>query len=680
MKNTLTLIAFTCLFKYTCAQTRADYPVKEHYEKLHYGAKAPDVADGEIFGGYGDNYSFRLESMIRMYETTGDKAYLITFVINAIEMQERRKDKLGVTTKPVWAYKESVADFNNDNVNPNMYLDGLTIWPMAHFMDKVYRENRTELFNLAIPQIPNSKIVSNSFGITFTTFGQFAIWLGARAEETLIFYTYDTPQNNNTNFWGDNTRCYTNKPDDDGTQILNQQAGFGAALFYLGLANPNQDYLDKAGYIGTAYKGNYTSTSSCPIFLGTPIILTPVFQTLANNSYVWPGTGWQPLRCGSCNAGTLAQSLSSIQAYTDYEDISHARQSLLYPFAINNKLSVNGTSLFNDYDMIKFRNTFALNIYAGVDNASCPQFHVAVDGDDYSKAGDCAEEFSGLNSKKQLALSYMPLYKYDSYKTEGNDVYDIVMNYYNCDIANDVVKQKDGVVILGLAETVAAQWDKECVNVTMYNRDVTYNQDFNLKNILTIAPQDYSTPYYALGDAPYAEPTVFTDGGTIDRFVIEPNTTVNMQAGERITFKAGFKASANCTFKASIVPSTCTDGARLAKPSTTPPKQDVLVNITLPLPTTKVATINEVNATAVTTTIKLYPNPTTSAISITGLAQGNYSYQLINAQGAITKQGVVMENNAYVEFESLIVNGLYALLLQQNITGNTQRLNIILQR
>jgi hypothetical protein len=64
------------------AQLRADYPIKEQYEKLHYGAKDPYVHDDEIYPVYGDNYSYRLESMIRMYETIGDKAYLIKFVNN----------------------------------------------------------------------------------------------------------------------------------------------------------------------------------------------------------------------------------------------------------------------------------------------------------------------------------------------------------------------------------------------------------------------------------------------------------------------------------------------------------------------------------------------------------------------------------------------------------------------
>jgi uncharacterized protein YyaL (SSP411 family) len=79
MKNTLTLITFTCLFQFTLAQNRADYPVKEQYEKLTYNESY--YYDNEAFKAFGDNYSYRLESMIRMYETTGDKAYLIKFVI-----------------------------------------------------------------------------------------------------------------------------------------------------------------------------------------------------------------------------------------------------------------------------------------------------------------------------------------------------------------------------------------------------------------------------------------------------------------------------------------------------------------------------------------------------------------------------------------------------------------------
>jgi hypothetical protein len=82
MKKLSILLALTSLFQFTLAQNRANYPVKEQYEKLHYDTKIPGVYDNEISPAFGDNYSFRLESMIRMYETTEDKAYLIKFANN----------------------------------------------------------------------------------------------------------------------------------------------------------------------------------------------------------------------------------------------------------------------------------------------------------------------------------------------------------------------------------------------------------------------------------------------------------------------------------------------------------------------------------------------------------------------------------------------------------------------
>jgi len=87
----------------------------------------------------------------------------------------------------------------------------------------------------------------------------------------------------------------------------------------------------------------------------------------------------------------------------------------------------------------------------------------------------------------------------------------------------------------GLAEVVSAQWDKECANLTLYNRDVVYDQDFFVKNTLTIAPQQTTDLFYT--PVPFAEPQTFTDGGSQDRFVIEPGVNVNMVAGEKIILK-----------------------------------------------------------------------------------------------------------------------------------------------
>src|SRR5437660_3585563 len=41
---------------------------------------------------------------------------------------------------------------------------------------------------------------------------------------------------------------------------------------------------------------------------------------------------------------------------------------------------------------------------------------------------------------------------------------------------------------LGLSEIVKAQWKNDCVNLTLKNRDLIYNQDFTVPNIIIVDP------------------------------------------------------------------------------------------------------------------------------------------------------------------------------------------------
>ena len=527
------------------AQSNATYPIKEQYDKHNTDFvdnvyNPCNISPSNIPNTYGDGMSYVLESYIKMYETTKDKAYLIKFIINSICMQENRQDTRGVTSNPRWTY--------------GMYQDGLIIWPMAHFVHQIIVEEPS-LYYLPLPQIPNTKITSNAFGETFNTYGDFAQWLRTRTEQTLGWYTYGNASNSFENYWGDDTRCYT--PDQDPSsstraQQINQQAGFACALFYFGLTNPNTDYLHKAAKIAIAYKGTYTEKH--PGFLGcaTPTSHThPVLDLQSNNSYVWKGNGWREINCGDVQNGD-----------NDYEDISHGVSTLIYPRAINNRLESNNVMLFDDNDMIRFRNTFSFNVYAGT-SSSCPQFHSGVDGDDVINYDS---DFNGLNTLKVRTLAWMPFYKFDSYSSTP-DVYDIVMNYYACDILNSISNIASGLDFYGLSEVVAAQWDKECVNLTLYNRDVTYNQDFIVKNKLVVAPQQSDNNYQAGVDDPFAEPKTFADNGSKDRFVVEPGTTVNFVAGESITFGPGTHIKAGSNVHAYIAPSACTDGMRIANPN-----------------------------------------------------------------------------------------------------------------
>ena len=80
----------------------------------------------------------------------------------------------------------------------------------------------------------------------------------------------------------------------------------------------------------------------------------------------------------------------------------------------------------------------------------------------------------------------------------------------------------------------------------MYNRDVVYSQDFNVKNNITVAPQQADN-FHQLNDNSFADPI-----NTNNNFTIESGVTTNMVAGKSITLNAGFETKPGCNFVAKI--------------------------------------------------------------------------------------------------------------------------------
>lgn len=534
------------------------YQIKEQYDKhqktfIENGSYNPcDIGNDyvAISNVYGDGMSYVLESYIRMYETTKDKAYLIKFILNAICMHEHRRDKLGIDTDPTWACKTCCDNTPYDGVGPPcMYHDGNIIWAMSHFVYLI-KVQEPSLNTLPLPQIAGTKIPSNDFGINlWNTYGDFAEWIRIRTEQTLDYYTYGSNA-----YWADDTRCYTpipnpdTDPDKTFAQAVNQQAGFACALFYLGITDPNTDYLHKAAQIAKAYKGTVDDQSNCYQLFGDWYGVgyndtRDVTELQSNNSYVWKSNGWRRETCAGAHGNSP----------DDYEDISHAVQTLIYPQAINNRLQSNGVMLFDDNDMIRYRNTFSYNIFAGY-SSSCPQFHSGVDGDDVITYNS---SLGGLNTLKIRALAWMPFYKYDGYSSVP-DVYNIVMDYYACDVLNNISNVASGMDYYGLSEVISAQWNKECNDITLYNRKVNYDQDFFAKGTLTIAPKQNDN-FHQQGDPSFAEPII-----TQDEFTVEPGTSVTMVAGKSIVLKPGTHIKAGSNFHAYIDPTLCTDEKRLS--------------------------------------------------------------------------------------------------------------------
>lgn len=375
---------------------------------------------------YGDGLSYTMESLLEAYRISKDKEYLDLFCELAIQIQTNRNDYLGKANTPNWVS------------NASMYQDGLITWPMAHF---VYLLQEDALFKrMAEQEVDASRDLfsENKFGINFKTYDQIATWLGLRIVETMNYYLYGNKESKNRGFWGDDTRAFTPAINSTGrAQVINMQAGFASTLYYIGTANQVSDFLHKARVIAKNYKGErvyYTPgrLTNCSIPKRNT---AQVLELSKKNAYIWRFHGWRDENCGD-----------NERDYNDYEDISHAVQSLTYVWSIAEKFTDGKHELFTEKDMQRFKNTFIYHIYKDNDSI-CPQFNLAVDGDNVINY----ESKFKPGAFDIRCLSFAQLAKYD----EENTVLSIINRYYWCAV-HDQTSLQAGMDFYGLIHLIKA--------------------------------------------------------------------------------------------------------------------------------------------------------------------------------------------------------------------------------
>jgi len=536
------------LFSTDYSIAQKPYPIKEQYDYIHskavfngnYGGILNYLEMTNPLSGYeyGEQLGFVLESYINMYKTTGDKAYLIKFINEALLIMSWRN-----------------TDYKFTNDDGYQYMNGLILWPMAHFSNLIlYQEQNLQ--NTVIPadlfSIPNSTFSSNVLPLQSTySFGYLADWLLHRQVETLDVII--------ASHWMGDDKGFKGKTDDNYPMGINMQAGFGGALLYLGQVSSNvpaysglASYLYKGAAMARLYKSDIDIDDRCNCIL----YKYPLLRTTSNNSYWWYHSGWRIEKKDFCLNSCFPLSHINQPKYPEYtqfvEDISHAVTTLIIPqvsFEIN--LFTNGGYPFSNNEMIRFRNMFTKNIFDG--NFSNPGFHNATNGAD---APVYPSSYNNqFNILRYSSLGYMPLYKFDGADGTATppSVYDIVSNFYANEVLTSPTSLSGGLYYNGLSQTVSAQWDKECVNLTLYNRKMVYDQNFIIKDNLVVAP-GANDNYYQPGDNSFAEPIINSD-----RFTIEPGIIVNMIAGESVLLNPGFHAKTGAIFQVSINPSACPD-------------------------------------------------------------------------------------------------------------------------
>ncbi len=504
------------------AQSNNSLPIKEEFDIYNANNVAgyqlctlnPN-SDEEYYGG---GMSYILEGYISMYKATGDKAYLYKFVIQSLCVMENRHDYAGINTEPRWS--------------ENMYQDGNICAAMSRFIYFVKNEEPTLMSQSIYPfdEINPTSYQANTcncnkFNTTFTTLGQYANWLQDHVGETLWWFLTN-------GYWRDAVG-FVKYPYDEIAVDLNMQVGFGRALLFNGLSANNSIFLQKAMILANLLTSNVTFYDFCEDVSYDE----PVFQLTSSNAYWWYHRGWR-IETRTCY---LFIDRPSITQYTEFiEDISHGAT---VTWLVQDYYHYLPNTPFAIEDMVRFRNMFLLNI-----TDSNGDFYNSVRGSDgpISNEDDCAPNNCPHNFLRKAALNYIPLAEFDSESpTITPKVYDIVLEYYSNHISGYTYAPYNGMHNKGHAEIVLAQWTKECPNLTLYNRDVVYNQDFFSKGVLTVAPEE------ATGNS-YAEPIISNK-----KFIVKPDVTVNMSAASKITLKQGTHIMAGARFRAYIVPDLC---------------------------------------------------------------------------------------------------------------------------
>lgn len=472
--------------------------------------------DGNV---YGDGVAYILDALVQQYITTKDKGYLYRFVETSLCIMRNRHDLSSYGNTPRWS--------------DLMYHDGYIIGSLSRF---VYLVRVEEPQLLTTPVYQFSFIASNPFNIPFATFGQFTSWLGLRVNETLDWYLYG-------GYWDGNLGMLE-FPGDPTAAHMNLQVGFARAFLFMGYSDPNFDYQQCSQTIASLFKSMVFFQDRCEVTSYNVPVLIPS----SNNSYVWYTTGWKvPER--DCFDGLLFVPRFNEPHYSGYieflEDISHGAVDLFY--ALDCYHFQPGTP-FTQSDMIRFRNTFAKNIYDG--NGAFFNSVWGLDNPIYNtNCAPCPHNFLAIAS-----MNYMPFHAFDGADNTSTapDVYDIVIQYYaaNIDSFSTLPVGYDGLHNRGHAEVVAAQWERECVDLTLFNRNVVYNQDFWSKNILTIDPA-------AGPGASFADPII-----TTPEFTVESTVTSNIYAPQKVILKPGTKLKNGSHVRVFIQEDLCQPGGK----------------------------------------------------------------------------------------------------------------------
>jgi hypothetical protein len=661
------IICICIISSFYICNAQQTYPIKETYDQIleKYYAENSDLDYNNSAKSWWAGWDPILYSYLKMYEATLDKAYLNKFLFHSYNIQTKRSFS---TWELTMAMADDISNTNQLEAAVALYT-GRLLYPMAEY---VYLLNgNTILSNTVIA----SGIIPSTIGSqSIITYGDYALWLKGRVVESLDYM--------NDNYWVNDDKCYSKSKltdcqrdcadnnctgvpcifcDCPGDVEINFNASYAVAMFYI-------SYVDYNNHVDYSYKAqaimNYFKTR--------------VGEYLPNQSYTWYHAN--TLNCYSSvpgQPGTLPCR----------EDVNHGAVDVMIPLVA---YKLYNSQMYTWAEMNKFAHTFTYSIW----DRNNLTFHNNVFGTNnevfYENQNTCNYNVDGTPNFYGMGevLCWMPFQAFD----DENIIYNLLLTQAAKLLHDDLTAYlppnfntictrpahflSGTQSLYGLSEVAKAQWEKECVNLTLYNRDVTYDQDFIVKNKIIVAPQQVDN-LHQLNDNSFAEPTT-----TDNTFVIKAGTTVNMVAGESIELLPGFHAEAGSNFHASINPSACTDGQRLAPPGygSTNSNNTTGTNLTLTRgrktnPTAQQKEQSEISGEKIKIidTFNLYPNPTSGKFyaAFTISNNSNITVQLTDLLGQelMTELNNIplTSGNYIIPFDcSSLTQGLYLCKLIEN--------------
>ena len=461
-------------------------------------------------GAYGDGMSKILEAYVTMYRTTGDKAYLYKFVHQSMCIVRNRHDISGLENIPRWA--------------DQMYRDGYIIAGFSVFIHLIkkdsvhlYTERLYQFEEFIADNFKDGTCFCNFTGRDFLTFGEYAEWLEKISHETMEWYI-------NAGYWEDHT-AFKKRPNTDRAVEINMQIGFARALLFLGLTMPNEEYMRKADIVSDLFHSTIRFFDPCD----NKYYYQPVFITDTNNAYWWYHRGWDiPKRdCGKLSlippGFFLHSKAPNHNAYVRYiEDNSHGVVVTWLPL---DYIKYQPNTKFTENDLIRFRNTFAKNLYRD------GEFFTGVDGTNGNTWLEVAYKPERLKEATPFGcLSYIVFSPFDGADETASlpNVYNIVMDFYIENVlgTQGLHRLYGGQGNKGHSHMVEIQWQRENTNLHLYNRMLVYNQDFFAKAKLIVDGDSGKTLLS------YAEPRT-----EIRKFIIKSEVETVLTAGEKIVLR-----------------------------------------------------------------------------------------------------------------------------------------------